>query len=353
LGITDRRPAPGPLPLHGTLQETIWGGRNLAHMANRNLPDGVAIGESWETALESVVARGPWRGRTLGALTQTYDELLVGSRAVEVFGHRFPLLAKFLDAQQQLSVQVHPDDAYAAQHEGGKLGKTEMWYVLHAEPGARLVYGLSRVCTMAEVRQAIAQSRLEELLFTFEARRGDVIFVPAGVVHAIGGGIALYELQEYSDVTYRLYDYGRRQADGSLRELHVDKGLAVMRYEAAKAARATPVALGMAGGDGSRRVLVASRYFVVEELRFSGQVHELVDGSTCHILSVLDGACDVRAHGHEEVRLGRGDTIVVPACLGAYTLSGVHAQVVRSYVPRADDSLVQRWRTAQASASFE
>jgi mannose-6-phosphate isomerase len=299
-----------------------------------------------------VVAVGPFAGSRLGELTQTYADLLVGTRAIDVFGHRFPLLAKFLDARDRLSVQVHPDDAYAAAHEGGKLGKTESWYVLDAEPGAQLVYGLACDCDEAAVRQAIAETRLEDLLYAFEAHPGDVILVPAGTLHAIGGGIMLYELQEYSDVTYRLYDYGRRQADGTLRELHVDKGLAVTRFQPAEVERVTPVNMEAVGNDGSRRVLVACRYFVEEELCFTGAASAQLDGSSCHIVTVLDGAAQVQSV-REDMRLAGGDTVVLPASLGEYWLVGEQARLVRSYVPRPDDENLRVWRSAQPAIICE
>jgi mannose-6-phosphate isomerase len=342
----------GPLLLRGTLQQTIWGGRNLARIAGKTLPDSALIGESWETANESTVAAGHFAGMRLGELVRIYDESLVGWRSVEVFGHRFPLLAKFLDAQEQLSLQVHPEDDFAAAHEGGKLGKTESWYVLHADPGAQLVYGLTRTSSEAEVRQAISQNRLEDLLCSFEARPGDVILVPAGTVHAIGGGVVLYELQEYSDVTYRLYDYGRRQPDGSLRELHIDKALAVMRFDPPDAVRATPVEVGKVGDDGVERLLVACRYFLEEELRFSGEAEQAFDGSSCHILTALEGTCEIDGP-FEAVSLMRGDTAVVPAAVSAYSLRGKRARVLRSFVPREDDVHWLAWRAAQPSRSCE
>src|SRR5260370_3532228 len=254
-----------PLLLDGSLHETIWGGRRLAAVAGKRLPDGALIGESWETAIESVVRNAPYSGETLGAIVERYGEALLGWRAVEVFGRRFPLLTKFIDAQQQLSVQVHPDDTYAALHEGGKLGNAECWYILQAEPGARLVHGLRRLATLAEVEAAISATRLEELLHTFEAHAGDVIFVPAGTVHAIGGGIVLYELQEYSDVTYRLYDYGRLQANGQPRELHIERGLAVLHAGPSAATHAMPLELPPDSGLALHRVLVACDYFILEE----------------------------------------------------------------------------------------
>src|SRR5262249_54951056 len=155
-------PRRSPILLEGSLHSTIWGGRHLAAIAGKRLPDDTPIGESWETAVESVARSAPFTGETLGALVARYGADLLGLRAVEVFGVRFPLLAKFIDARQQLSVQVHPDDAYAAMHEGGKLGKTEAWYILHAEPGAQLIHGLRRAVTRDEVQAAIAATQLED-----------------------------------------------------------------------------------------------------------------------------------------------------------------------------------------------
>ena len=336
-----------PILLRSSLHETIWGGRYLATQAGKQLPEGALIGESWETAIDSIARNDPYTGQALGDLTVTFGEKLIGWRAAQIFGMRFPLLTKFIDAQQPLSVQVHPDDYYAAEHEGGKLGKTEAWYILRAAPGAKLVYGLRREVTRAEVRAAIEETRLEELLHTFEAHEGDVIFVPAGTVHAICDGIVLYELQEYSDVTYRLYDYGRLQPNGKLRELHVERGLEVMRYSPPTVVRVQTVTAREAHPNATRTALVACRYFVEEELRFSGDLAGCTHPSSCQIVSVLsESSCTVRA-GQSEVRLTLGDTIVLPASMGAYTLSGQGVRLVRSYVPTEDDTTLAMWRTAQ------
>lgn len=342
----------GLLLLEGSLHETIWGGRRLAEVAGKRLPDGARVGESWETAVESLVRNGPYRGSTLGELTRSFDAALVGSRAIELFGHRFPLLTKFIDAQDQLSVQVHPNDDYAAAHENGKLGKTETWYVLSAMAGARLVYGLAHDCQPEDVRAAIEVSRLEGLLNTFEAREGDVIYVPAGTIHAIGAGIVLYELQEYSDVTYRLYDYGRLQSNGMPRELHIDKALDVMRYTKLPVERATSVEVAFSGGSGSRRILSGGRYFVLEELIFDGPASGATDGTSCHILSVLSGNCAVESSAGA-VQLALGDTAVMPAALGAYHMAGERVRLLRSYVPVEDDFGLSAWRQAQDSTYLE
>jgi mannose-6-phosphate isomerase len=330
----------GPIQLRASLHETIWGGENLRAIAGKDVPHGKRIGESWETALEAVATNAPYAGQTLGDLTRRYGVALIGSRAEAVFGERFPLLTKFLDARSELSVQVHPNDEYAAAHEGGQLGKTEVWYILHTEPGARVVYGLRHEATQDVVRQAIANNTLEDMLHSVEVRPGDVIFVPAGTVHAICAGVTLYELQEYSNITYRLYDYGRLQDDGRPRDLHVEQGLAVMRYVPQPFERVMPLICG------ARRVLVGCRYFVLEELALEGELAGTVRPTSCQIVTVLDGQCEI-ASATGTVALARGATAVLPATIGPHTLVGRDARVLRSWIPEADDADLAAWRAAQ------
>jgi mannose-6-phosphate isomerase len=337
-----------PIHLRASLHETLWGGHNLARLYGKPVPEGVAIGESWETALDTVARNAPYTGRTLAELVELHGEDLLGAQTIAVFGRRFPLLTKFLDAGQQLSVQVHPDDRYAAAHEGGKLGKTETWYILHTEPGARVVYGLKREASREEVRAAIAETRLEELLHSFDVRPGDVIFVPAGTVHAICGGVLLYELQEYSDITYRLYDYGRLQPDGQPRTLHVEPALEVMRYSPPVAERAVPVLVEEVR-EHSRRALSACRYFVLEELRLRGAAPLTPPPGSLQIVSVLAGECEI-GWADGALRLAIGETAVVPAGRSV-RLSG-EARLARSYVPAPDDPSLLAWRSAQP-AGFE
>ncbi len=338
-----------PIHLRASLHATLWGGHNLARLYGKAAPLNAAIGESWETALDTVARNAPYAGQTLAELVEALGEDLLGARSIAVFGPRFPLLAKFIDAHERLSVQAHPDDQYANAHEGGKLGKTETWYILHAEPGARVVYGLRRPASREEVRAAIAANRLEELLHSFEAHPGDVIFVPAGMVHAICGGILLYELQEYSDVTYRLYDYGRLQPDGRPRTLHVTQALEVMRFTPPIAERAVPVTVDDRAGY-SRRALSACRYFVLEEARLHGALPLDPTPGSCQIVTALEGACELAWPGGA-LRLALGETVVLPAALTGSSLTG-EARVARSYVPEPEDANLLAWRGAQP-AGFE
>jgi mannose-6-phosphate isomerase len=336
--------------LRSSLHETIWGGQNLARYAGKVVPPGAKVGESWETETGAQVINPPYQGRSLGDLVAQLGEPLLGTQALAVFGPRFPLLAKFIDAQDKLSVQTHPSDEYARQHEGGKLGKTEAWYILHADPGAALIHGLRRSASRDEVRQAIADVTLESLLHEEPVQAGDVVFVPAGTVHAINAGIILYELQEYSDVTYRLYDYGRLTAEGKPRELHVDKALDVMDYEPTPIHKVQPVVLNDAPDGTLQRCLVACRYFVLEELAFGGPLTETTHDTSCQILSLLDGACRLSAGQDEPLALAKGDTVVLPAALGFYRIENTESarcRLLRSYVPTPDDTLLRRFWSAQ------
>ncbi|WP_165423740.1 type I phosphomannose isomerase catalytic subunit [Ktedonosporobacter rubrisoli] len=334
-----------PIRLEASLHETIWGGRHLEQGGWKQLPAGnVAIGESWETEVSNIVQNGLYAGKTLGDLVTEMGPALLGPQAMLVFGQRFPLLAKFLDANAQLSVQVHPEDGYAAKHENGKLGKTEFWYILSAEPGATIVHGFETATTRADVQSAIENVNLDQLLHEEPVQAGDVIFVPAGTVHAIGSGVLLYELQEYSDVTYRMYDYGRLTASGKPRELHIERSLDVARFDVSPQIKMHPVTLPAASGY-EDRCLVASRYFLTREMSFKeGTTLDDKTSESCIIISSLGAELEVSYGPALEQResLARGQTMVLPAALGTYRLEGCGV-FLYSYVPDASDEAWQLW----------
>ncbi|HZU69347.1 MAG TPA: type I phosphomannose isomerase catalytic subunit [Ktedonobacteraceae bacterium] len=337
-----------PIRLEASLHETIWGGRRLEQNGWKCLPAHKAIGESWETELNTIAQNEPYAGMTLKALVEELGTDLLGEQCVAMVGKRFPLLAKFIDANDKLSVQVHPDDEYAARFEQGKLGKTEFWYVLDAEPGATVVHGFKARTSRDEVQQAIESVRLEELLHHETVAAGDVIFVPAGTVHAIGAGVLLYEVQEYSDITYRMYDYGRKDAAGKTRELHIEQALNVSRYEQSPSVKVQPAI--MAGGTGyTERCLVACPYFVTRELIFQhdtphGYMKDKTRGS-CIILSSLGAQGAIRYGKNFEYGevFSPGQTIVVPAGLGEFCIEGP-GRLLLSYVPEAQDEAWRLWR---------
>ena len=338
-----------PIRLKSSLHETIWGGRRLEHDGWKLLPPGnIAIGESWETELNTVAQNEPYMGRTLGSLVEELDSRLLGERVITRFGHRFPLLAKFLDANANLSVQVHPDDTYARLHEQGKLGKTEFWYVLDAAPDASIIHGFKAATSQKEVRQAIQNLTLENLLCEVHVSTGDIIFVPPGVVHAIGKGVLLYELQEYSDLTYRLYDYGRLSSAGIPRELHVERSLDVTHYDRSPRIKMQPLLLQKEEGF-KNRCLAACQYFVTCELVFhkntiiSDYMKNAIHGS-CSILTSLDAEVIVR-YGKSldyNEKIVKGQTMILPAELGTFCIEG-NGALLYSYVPGPEDEIWRAW----------
>jgi mannose-6-phosphate isomerase len=335
-----------PLRLEASLHETIWGGRRLERDRWKQLPqEEVSIGEAWETEVSTIVQNGAYAGKALGEVVAIEGSALLGPQAVAIFGERFPLLAKFIDANAQLSVQVHPNDDYAALHEGGKLGKTEFWYILAADPGATIVHGFKAATTGEEVKQAIQKVTLDRLMHEEIVQAGDVVFVPAGTVHAIGKGVLLYELQEYSDVTYRMYDYGRLTASGKPRELHIERSLDVSHYTASRQIKMHPVSL-VEDAAYAERCLVACRYFLTGELylKAGGVIHDQTENS-CIILSSLGAEARVYYGPAQEYSesLARGQTMVLPAALGKYRIEG-SGVLLRSYVPTPDDTAWQRWK---------
>ena len=337
-----------PLRLRASLHETIWGGRRLERDGWKQIPPGdIAIGESWETEISNVVQNGLYTGKTLGTLVEELGVSLLGKQAFAIFGQRFPLLAKFIDANAQLSVQVHPEDSYAARHEGGKLGKTEFWYILTAEPGARIVYGFKTPTDRAEVAQAIQNVTLDRLLHEERVQAGDIIYVPAGTVHAIGSGVMLYELQEYSDVTYRMYDYGRLSASGKPRELHIERSLDVAHYDVPRQIKMKPVSLANTHGH-EDRCLIACRYFLTREIQL--KEHAAIEGTTkrsCIILSCLGERTQI-FYGdslRESESISRGETVILPAALGHYRLVG-NGALLLSYVPEPADKAWQQWQAS-------
>ncbi len=340
-----------PIKLKSSLHETIWGGRRLERDGWKQLPPGnTAIGESWETEVTTVAQNEPYRGRTLGSLVEELDSRLLGARVIDRFGHRFPLLAKFLDANGKLSVQVHPDDTYARLHEQGKLGKTEFWYILDAAPGATIVHGFKSTTSPEEVRQAIKNLTLENLLQEVPVSKGDIIFVPAGTVHAIGKGVLLYELQEYSDLTYRLYDYGRLTSAGVPRELHIERSLDVLHFNCSPRIKMQALLL-QNEAHFKNRCLAACQYFVTCELFLHNNTltsdymkNETQD--SCIILT--SSGAEVLVRYGEKLdngeKLVKGQTMILPAELGTFCLEG-SGSLLYTYVPGSEDEILHAWET--------
>lgn len=316
-----------PLLMQPALHRKVWGGRRLETLLGKRLPTDDPYGESWEMHDTALVANGPLKGRRVGDLLRLYGAALVGRGSDPKAG--MPLLAKFLDANEWLSVQVHPNDEQAARLEGDPRGKTEAWYVIAADPGAKLVIGVRPGTTREAMAAAIRENRLEELLVYAPVRAGDVLLNNAGGIHALGPGVLIYEIQQSSDITYRLYDWGRMDLDGKPRALHIDKGLEVANTDTLPALT-HPEVNGTAETE-----IVACPYFVTRlHVLEAGQppAEFSTNGTTFFILSNLTGEAIIEAGG-EMLTLAQGQTALIPAALGRVALHGDGARVLRSFQP--------------------
>ena len=335
-------PAPQiyPLSFEPVYKDYIWGGRNLGTKLGRKIPPGI-VAESWEVAAhphgQSKVASGPLAGYPLAELNEHLGERLLGQAAGSP---NFPLLIKLLDSTRWLSVQVHPDDRYANEH-AGEPGKTELWIILHAEPGAELIYGLKAGVDRQQLSQAAAEGAIEPLLHRVPIRAGDAVYLPAGTVHALGPGAIVAEIQQNSDTTYRLYDWGRTGTDGAARPLHIRQALDVIDWRMIEPEIARPPVLS--SPDGWTRELLsdlrtiggpsppalrattgtptACPYFQVERLtgRSGSNWSDICAGDTFQIWAALSGNASLRWAG-APVALRAISWLLLPAALGAFEL---------------------------------
>ncbi len=322
-----------PLLFEPVLKDYIWGGRNLEKLG-RELPSEGVIAESWEIAGHEDGTTRVANGRHAGKLlTELHKELgldLIGSRSAWAQKRgKFPLLIKLLDANRPLSVQVHPKDDYAQAHEGNELGKTEMWVVLHAEPDAEVILGVSHQISPEELRVAIKENNLKPHLNKIKVKAGDHICVPAGSLHAIMGGLLIAEIQQNSNTTYRVYDWGRVGDDGKPRELHVEKALDVINFEQIAPSLCEPKTVASQNGV-KRSLLCETDYFVTErvEMDEGAAFQGNCTGETLEIWGVTEGAVTVN-----DLELSAVRFVLLPAAMGEFTVTAVSpATLLRSYV---------------------
>jgi mannose-6-phosphate isomerase len=321
-----------PLTFNPVLKNYIWGGRNLERI-NRVLPEGI-IAESWEIAGHedgtTIVDNGYYAGKSL---VEVQDELgldLIGSK--NLWAHergKFPLLVKLIDANRPLSVQVHPNDEYARVNEDNSLGKTEMWVVLNAKPGAQLILGVKKGTTPELFRQAIKDGNLEDYLHYLPVKTGDHICVPSGSLHAIMDGTLIAEIQQNSNVTYRVYDWNRVGADGKSRPLHIDKSLDVINFAQVEPGLCPPQLI--AETDGVRKwKLCNDSYFTVErvEIAAGAEYQGVCNGETLEIWGVIEGEAAINDLQLDAVRF-----TLLPAAMGAFKVqANSDAVLLRAFV---------------------
>ena len=322
-----------PILFEPIYKEIIWGGDRMAAHYGRTLPSD-RVGESWDVSCReadmSVVSNGKWAGMTLESLIAADKAGILGTALLDAEG--FPLLLKIIDARDKLSVQVHPDDAYALRVENLPYGKTEMWYILDAPEGASLIIGLADGVTKESFRAAIENGTVEDCLGYLPIAAGDSIFIQAGLLHAITAGVMLAEIQQNSDTTYRVYDFNRLGFDGKPRPLHVEKSLDVTDF-AGVIRKTTVPGLTVPGIDMDVTYTIACPYFALERLNLHGTADCATDGARFILLTCTEGAAAVSSPGGT-VALTAGQTVFLPAALGAYTLSGT-AAILKSYVPES------------------
>lgn len=321
----------GPARLEPIFSLRPWGVRSLAPLFPEKSNLAEPIGEAWLTGVECRFANGPFAGKKLGDAWGEMSAEWTGTSIER--GASFPLLVKFLFTREKLSVQVHPDDDYAARLESaaGGRGKTEMWYALRAEPGAEVLIGLKPEVTREKFRRAIADGTAEECLARISVCAGEAIFVPARTAHTIGAGLVLCEIQEYSDLTYRVYDYNRRDAQGQARELHIEKALDVMRFGRQESGKITP--LRAERGGVTETYFLACRYFAAEKWEFEERVEGATTPEHFDLVIFLEGSGSVECGG-ESVEYRPAQVWMIPAGLGSYRLvPDARTSLLRSYVP--------------------
>lgn len=305
-----------PIILEPVFKERIWGGTKLRDLFGYNIPND-RTGECWAVSAhpngQSVVRDGALKGKTLGELWTNHPELF-GKAADR--SDVFPLLTKVLDASHDLSVQVHPDDAYAGKHENGELGKTECWYILDAEPGAEIIFG-HNAKTREELSQMIADGRWDDLLCRVSVKPGDFFYVPSGTIHALGAGIVVLETQQSSDTTYRVYDYDRTDDSGNKRELHLDKAIAVTTVPHVKAETGERTE---SVDDAEVTTYVSNDFFSVQRVVLDGKV-SFADQAHYRIYSVIDGSGQLTLDDRT-YDLRKGDHFIIPAHAGAFRFAG-------------------------------
>ena len=314
-----------PMKFVPICKDKIWGGQKLKELLNKDFSHLPNCGETWEISgvqdEVSVVANGFLKDNTIEELMEVYMGDLVGEKVFEQFGSEFPLLIKFIDANDNLSIQVHPNDELALERHDA-FGKTEMWYVVQADPGAKLISGFNRMIDKDAYLDYFKKGQLEEILNFEEVKAGDVFFMPAGRVHAIGKGIVVAEIQQTSDVTYRIYDFNRLDENGNARELHVDLAVDAIDYRFENNYRTEYKEV-----ENIPIRLVKCQYFTTDILKLSKSIErDFSNSDTFVIYMCLEGDCLISWEG-KSLEFYKGETILVPAIIDIFELSPVDGNV--------------------------
>lgn len=317
-----------PLRFQPILKEKIWGGNSLKtflHKSEEELP----FGESWEIADlpndQSLITNGSLKGKELGGVVTAFAKAILGTSVVERFGTNFPLLIKYIDAADDLSVQLHPDDVLAKELHQGK-GKTEMWYILKAEPNAQLIIGFKDEMTLEQFDACVANTSINDHLQYIDVQEGDSFFISAGLIHAIGKGIVLAEIQQTSDITYRVFDYNRKQQDGTLRDLHIDHARKALKFENPK-----DYVLSYDREKIGAQVLKHGAYFKTDIVQVKSTSHSIIRTDSFTVIMMVLGSVTYTYKGCTET-LRIGETLLIPADCIECIIQGNEAKFLEVYL---------------------
>jgi mannose-6-phosphate isomerase len=317
-----------PIKFAPILKDKIWGGQKLKTLLNKksDLPN---IGESWEISdVEgdtSIVSNGSLKGQSLKQLLETYKSDLLGLKNYEIFKNKFPLLIKFIDAKEDLSIQLHPNDELAAKRHNS-FGKTEMWYVFQADEGSNLIVGFNQDMTAEKYLKHLENKTLTEILNLDKVKEGDTYFIEVGRVHAIGAGVMVAEIQQTSDITYRVYDWDRVDADGNERELHNDLAIDAIGFNMPDNFRVT-----YDKTENQSNEMVSCPYFITNYLKVNKTLHKENHHDSFIIYMCVDGEGEIKANGFSEA-IKKGETILLPAAIKDYEIASKDAILLEVYL---------------------
>ena len=315
-----------PLQFEPILKERIWGGTKLKTYLNKPITSEIT-GESWEISVVendvSIIANGVFKGKSLTELINDFPKEILGTKVFEQFGKQFPLLFKYLDARKDLSIQVHPNDELAKKRHNS-FGKTEMWYVMQADDEARLIVGFKEKSSPEEYIQHLENKTLLNILDTKKVKKGDVFFLETGTVHAIGAGTVIAEIQQTSDITYRLYDFDRVDANGNTRELHVDLALEAINYDKGEAQKEYSKI------ENTSNEVVDCIYFTTNFIPLHGNLNVNKNQNSFTVYMCVDGDFELILN-EEKYSYKKGDTVLIPASLTDFQLSG-KASLLEIYI---------------------
>lgn len=317
-----------PLKFQPILKDKIWGGEKLKTLLHKNsrLQN---IGESWEVSdVEgdtSIVVNGSLENQSLKHLLSTYKADLIGEKNYKQFGNKFPLLIKFIDAKQDLSIQLHPNDELAAKRHNS-FGKTEMWYVMQADKDANLIVDFNQKMTPELYLEHLEKKTLPEILNFDKVQAGATYFIEVGRVHAIGAGVLLAEIQQTSDITYRIYDWERKDDLGNERELHTDLALDAIGFDMADNFRVT-----YQTNPNQSHLMVSCQYFTTNYLKVEKELHKENTYDSFIIYICVDGAAEIKTENHSET-IKKGETLLLPAAIKTYQINSTDATLLEVYV---------------------